>query len=112
MKISDLNFPKAMNIDLLAEILPEKKLLDLIISNCAKDRKQRRIILPSKSCLKKLVCFYYGKRVADGKMTWPQAMKKLREGFDTLKQAGLEREAVKRLFLQRQREIMREERQQ
>ncbi len=108
MNISDLNFPKAMNIDLLAEILPEKKLLELIISNCAKERKARKIMLPSKSCLKKLVCFYYGKRVADGKMSWPQAMKKLKEGFETLKQAGLEREAVKRLFFQRQREIKRE----
>jgi hypothetical protein len=35
-------------------------------------------------------------------------MKKLGEGFDTLKEAGLEREAVKRLFFQRQREILRE----
>lgn len=103
-----MNFPKAMNIDLLAEILPEKKLLELFLENRDKDRKQRRIMLPSKSCLKKLVCFYYGKRVADGKMSWPQAMKKLKEGFETLKQAGLEREGVKRLFLQREREIKRE----
>ena len=108
MKISELNFPKAMNIDLLAEILPERKLMDLILNNCSKERKTRRIMLPSKSCLKKIVFYYYGKKVADGKMTWPQAMKKLREGFDTLKEAGLEREAVKRLFFQRQREISRE----
>jgi len=110
MKISELDFPKGLNLELLAEILPEKKLLDLILNNCAKDRKQRRIMLPSKSCLKKLVCFYYGKKVADGKMNWIQAMKKLREGFDSLKEAGLEREAVKRLYAQREREIQREKR--
>lgn len=108
MKISELDFPKAMNLDLLAKILPEKKLMDLILSNCTKERKARRIILPSKSCLKKVVCYYYGKRVDGGKMNWSQAMKKLREGFDTLKEAGLEREAIKRLFLQREREIQRE----
>lgn len=110
MKISELDFPKAMNIGLLAEILPEKKLMALIISNWAKERKQRRIVLPSKSCLKKVVCYYYGKQIAEGKMNWNQAMKKLKKGFNTLKEAGLEREAVKRLFLQRQRERQREKR--
>jgi len=108
MKISELDFPKAMNIDLLAEILPGKKLTDLILENCSKERKARRIMLPSKSCLRKLVFYYYGKKVADGEITWKQAMKKLREGFDTLKEIGLEREAVKRLYAQRQREIQRE----
>lgn len=108
MKISELDFPKAMNINLLAEILPEERLMDLIFSNCAKDRKARRIMLPSKSCIKKVVCYYFGKKVADGKMTWPQAMKKLREGFDTLKEAGLERDVVRKFYFQRQREILRE----
>ncbi len=108
MRISELNFPTAMNINLLTEILPEKKFLELIINNLDKDRKQRRVMLPSKSCLKKVICYHYGKRVADGKMSWPQAMKKLREGYDSLKELGLEREAVKRLFFQRQKEILRE----
>lgn len=65
-------------------------------------------MLPSKSLLKKVVCYYYGKRVKDGKMSWPQAMKRLREGFGTLKEAGLEREALKRLYEQRKREISKE----
>lgn len=112
MRISELDFPQAMNMDLLAEILPEKKLLKLILESCPKERKARRIVLPSKSCLKKVVCFYYGKRVKSGKMSWAQAMKKIKDNnYKTLKEAGLEREACKRLFLQREREIKRDERQ-
>ncbi len=108
MKISQLNFPKAMNLNLLTEILPEKKLMDLILNNCSKNRKDRRIVLPSKLCLKKVVFHHYGKKVANGKITWTQAMKKLRDGFDSLKEMGLERKAVKRLFCQREKEIIKE----
>lgn len=111
MKISESDFPKAMNLDLLAKILPEKKLMNLIIGHCAKERRQRRIILPSKSCIKKVVCYFYGKQVADGKMNWPRAMKKLKGRFQTLKEAGLDGQAIKRLYLQRQKEIIKEEQQ-
>ncbi len=108
MKFSDLNFPKGLNLELLEEILPEKKLMELIIANCEKERVARRIILTSKKCLRKIVFHYYGKKVSEGKMTWNQAMKKLREGFDSLKDLGLERKVVKRLFFQREKEIIKE----
>ena len=108
MRISQLNFPKGLNLELLKKDLSEKKLMDLIIENCEKDREARRIILPSKKCLRKIVFHYYGKKVSEGKMTWNQAMKKLRDGFDSLKDLGLERKVVRRLFFQREKEIAKE----
>jgi len=55
----DLSWPKAMNLEILIRILPEEKARLFICELSRLDRKDRRIILPSEKCIRKVLCFYY-----------------------------------------------------
>ncbi len=104
----DLSIPKGLNLDFLDAFISDRQKLKLILDRCSKDRKERIVIFPSKKTLKKLLCHYYGKRVEMGAITWEQAMKKLKGEFEYLKEIGITRQQVKNLFIQREKEIKRE----
>lgn len=105
MKFEDLNWPAGLNLKLLASIVPEKKLLAFILDNADKDRKSRRIILPSQRAVKKVIAHYFGTLVEQGKMSWDEAMKLLRGKHKYLVEAGLTKKEVKRLYKKRCEEI-------
>lgn len=102
MLIKELSFPRAMNLHLL-ECLGEEALKQLIIANSRKSRLDRRIVLPSQKCLKK-VLFHrlYIKHQGDlDKITI-----ELRNGFKTLKELNISRKKVEMFYKQRQKEIL------
>lgn len=108
MKFKDLEFPRGLNLDLLATMVPEGQLIDFILSYAYKTRKERRIVLPSQSCIKKVICHFYGTQVEKNKMSWEQVMEFLKGKLSMFKDANLSQRDVKRLFAQRKVEAVRE----
>ena len=105
MKFSELNFPRKLNLRPLEKILSEKELEMLVLSHLDKERLKRRIVLPSQKCYRKVIAFYFGCQVEEGKMSWDEVMEKIKGSFKSLKEIGDSRKKVKRLFLQRKKEI-------
>jgi len=102
MKYGDLIFPKAMNLHLLSEILDDSQMMALIKRNEGKDRKERRIILPSAKLLRKCIIYYFGRK---HEKDFGQALKELRGmGIKERKDKILE------LYNQREKEILKERR--
>lgn len=80
------------------------------MENCEKSRTERRIILPSKVCLKKCLCHHYGSKLANGEMNWDKIIKAIKKRFELLKETDLvNRKQIKKLYFQRQKEIAKEE---
>lgn len=105
MLFSELSWPRKMNISLL-KFLPEEELTALILNNLDKARTERRIVLPSKKCARKVVCYFYGKQVEElGTMSWDEAMEEMKGDSKTLKALKLSRKKVKQLYEQRKKEI-------
>jgi len=102
MKFSDLKFPKAMNLHLLSEILDEEKMMKLILKNEGKERKARRIILPSRKLLRKCVIYYYAKK-HDG--DFEEVLRALKGDFESPDEAGLRKDKIIELYEQRKKEI-------
>lgn len=82
------------------------------MENCEKSRTERRIILPSKVCLKKCLCHHYGSKLANGEMNWDKITKAIKDKFGLLKETDLvNRKQIKKQFLQREKEIIKERQQ-
>lgn len=103
-----LIWPKLMNLDHLAKIIPEESLRKFIVSYARLDRKKRRIILPSLSCLRKIICHHLWSQVESGEKSWEQIKSDLIEEFTTLESIDLKKTNVKRFFDSREKEIMKE----
>jgi len=108
VRLSNLSFPKGLNLDLLRDILPEKTFERLILENKDRGREERRIILPSLKTIRKCIFYHYGLRVFKKEMTWEEAMKELKGNFKTLKELGISRKDVKKHFKRRMKEIIKE----
>jgi len=106
IRFSQLRFPKGLNLDLLAEVLSERKFREFIAKFSKEKRKDRRIILPSHSCIKKVFFHYLWNEIESGKMSWEQVKKDFRRDFKSLKEAGISKKVVKKLYVQRQKEIL------
>jgi len=105
MLFSELMWPRKLNLGLL-KFLPEEELTALILNNLDKARTERRIVLPSKKCARKIVCYYYGKQVEElGTMSWDEAMEEMKGDSETLKALKVSRKKVKELYLTRKKEI-------
>ena len=105
---SQLRFPAGLNLDLLAEVLPEEKFREFIVKYSRKSRKERRIILPSHSCIKKTFFHYLWSLVEDKRMSWEEIKISYKKDFKTLKEAGISKKMVKKLSAQRKKEILME----
>jgi hypothetical protein len=105
IRFSELNFPKALNLDLLSGILTEKALTNLIQENAMKDRKQRRIMLPSHSCLRKVIIYFLMEKYGQD---YSQVMERLK-GAGTMGSQTLQKSNILRLYETRKKEIAKEE---
>lgn len=102
----DLDFPKGLNLHLLSKFLPEVYLKILICENIDKNRKARRIILPSRKLILKVYCHYLVKKHHGD---YDAVMEEFKGShLLTLKEMGINRKEVRRLFEQREKEIKRE----
>jgi len=102
IEFQKLNFPRGLNLNLLSGFLSEEKLKELIIDNCRKTRIERRIILPSRKTLKKIVCHFLVKKYRED---YDKVMADLKKDSRLLKDIGIDRKQVRQLYQQRQKEI-------
>lgn len=108
IKFSDLNFPKGLNLEILSELLTEESLQMLIALSAKKDRKSRRIILPSQRCLKKVFCHYIWEKIDSSETTWKQWKRAIKDEFVLLKNLNFTKWDCKKLHAARKIEIERE----
>jgi len=107
INFTELMWPKGLNLHKLQDFLSEEKIKKIIILNLNNNRKERMIILPSKKCVKKVIAHHLMDQVNQKKLTLEQLMKDLKkQGF--LKELGLDRKQLKRLYKQRCGEIIKE----
>jgi hypothetical protein len=102
-----LAFPKGLNLELLKPFLTEEKLRKLIAVSTKKSRRERRVILPSDTCLRKVLAHYIWPQIWSGKISWPRLKKELRK-TGSLRSLKFTRSEIKRLYEQREREILKE----
>ena len=105
MEFSDLIFPQALNLHLLSEVLDEEKMMKLILKNESKERKARRIILPSRKLLRKCVIYYYARKYDEN---FDQVLKALKGDFKSPEEAGLREDKIIELYESRCEEIRKE----
>ena len=108
LRLNELNLPVGLGLNILDKYLSESDLEDLIAEYSEKPRRMRRIILPSRFCLRK--CYFHAtwKRVITGKCTWVDVKKNYQQVFGSLKLAKANKYEVQNFYKQREREIMRE----
>jgi len=102
MRYGDLIFPKALNLHLLSEILDDDQMMKLVLKNEGKERRARRIILPSRKLLRKCVIYFYAKK-HDG--DFEEVLKALKGDFETPEEAGLRKDKIIELYKTRCKEI-------
>ena len=105
MRLKDWNLPKGLNVDFLLRFLSEKKLMKVIEDMADKPREQRKIILPSRSCLRKCLIYYL---VEKFKGDFDVVMDILRGKEKILARKGLYKSNIRRLYESRKREIKNE----
>jgi len=94
-------------LDKLRSRMSEENLKKIIIKNLDNDRKERRIILPSRKCVKKILAHFLMTQVQQGDITMEKLLKELkRENF--LKNLKMDKKDLKRFFRQRQKELIKE----
>ena len=108
---SKLAWPWAYRVHELSEILDEESLVALIIHFADKSPKERAFLFPRRQVIRKVLAHHYGTLVEQKKMSWDQVMKVLKGQFETLREVGITRKEVRRLYEQRCREKKRERQQ-
>lgn len=106
--LEDLNFPKDLNLDILIQNMPERKMRSILGEYKHSNLQDRRITLPSLKCMKKVLCHYFYSRVVNGTMTWDEIKGHIRQMCQTLESVGMTKKQVKKQFFQREKEIARE----
>lgn len=105
IEFKELSWPAGLNLDLIQDLLSEEQLKELIISHCRENRIQRRLVLPSLKCLKKILFHHL---VVRYKGDYDKIMLELRDRFRTLSELNVSRQMVKQSFEQREKEIKQE----
>lgn len=108
MRLKNFMFPANMKMELLSEILDEGTLWKLIIHFMDKSERTRMIRMPKRQTILKLLAFHYGSKVMRGETSWDEVMKSFKKEFDVLKNIGVSRKEFKRLFRQKFKEILKE----
>ena len=102
IKLKNLRLPQGLNLAVLESLLPEEKLGKLVYEYAKKSRKERRIILPSTTCLRKCLVWYL---VEKHKGDFDAVLDILKGEEKFLGNALLHRGNIKKLYEQRKREI-------
>lgn len=105
MKYSEIIFPQGLNLHLLSEILDDDQMMKLILKNESKERKARRIILPSRKLLRKCVIYHHVKKHGGN---FDEVLRELKGDFKSQNEALLNRKKIIKLYNQRCKEIERE----
>ena len=103
-----LSFPKAMNLDILIDTLPEKELKTLLAQHCEQERKERRIILPRIQTLRKVLLHFFWKEIEAGRLSWAEVKNYFKERGTTLRAMNIDKREAQRLYHQREKEIKHE----
>lgn len=106
-----LNWPKGLNLELLAplaQFVPENVFKEFIVGFSREPRKNRRIIFPSKRTVKKVYFHYIWGLIKIGTITWEEVKEKFQNDFKTLKALDITKFEVERLYTQRESEIKNE----
>jgi len=107
--LKELNWPANCRMELLKEVLDEETLEKLINHFMDKSEAERMIRLPKRQTIRKLIAFYYGKKVYFREMEWSEILKQMKEKRQTLKELNLSKKEMVRLFDQRKKEIKRDQ---
>lgn len=94
-----------MNLHLLSEILDEDQMMKLILDNENKERKERRIILPSRKLIRKCIIYCLMQKHEEN---FEEVLKELKGDFKTLEEASFRKDKIIELYTQRKREIANE----
>lgn len=105
MILRKLSLPKGLNLHILAEVIPEEELEFMVKELSGKSRRERRVIFPSRTCLRKcLIHFLVNKHDGDFK----KVLELLRDQEGILAWKGLHIGNLKRMYFQRCKEIEKE----
>jgi hypothetical protein len=102
LKYEDYDFPKGLNLDFLLNFLSEKKLMKVIENYADKPRNQRKVILPSWSCIRKCSIYYL---VEKHKGDFDVVLDILKGKEKSLGNVLLHKGNIKKLYFQRKREL-------
>jgi len=104
-RYDQLDYPRGLGLQILAEYLDDDQMLDLISRYVGLSRKQRRVILPSRVCQKKVFLHFLYKKVLAGEIKWADMKKDLKEEFGTLWFARMTLTNLKEAYWRRECEI-------
>ena len=102
MKLKDWNLPKKLNLDFLLNFISEKKLLAIIENTADEPRKNRRVVFPSRSCLRKCHVYYLVEKFNGD---YDAVMDILRGREKVMARKGLYKGNIRKLYETRKREI-------
>lgn len=103
-----MNYPRGLGLDIISEFLNDVQMEELIDRYRNVPRKQRRIILPSGVCIRKVYLHALYKKVLSRKLKWKTIKKNFQMAFGTMELARTKRNVVRDCYNQRQKEIQRE----
>lgn len=102
MKYSELIFPKAMNLDILSEILDDDEMMTLMGKYEGEERRARRIILPSRKLIRKCIIYFLAIK---HKENFEEVLKELKGKLDTPDEDIFRKDKIIELYQQRKKEI-------
>ncbi len=104
----EFEWPKGLNLEVLAGVLSEDDLGKLIADSMIKTRAERRIILPSLSCVRKIQAHAIWKKILSGFLTWEKFKKDIQKEHGNMLMVGIRKDKVIELYEQREKEIIQE----
>ena len=81
---------------------------DFILSRTILGRKNRRIILPSWKTFVKVICHFLWSLIENNEATWDEVREYIQNKFGSLEKFAVSKFQIKRLYLQRCKEIKNE----
>jgi len=107
-EFSKMSWPEGLGLDILKEYLSDKEMEKLISDYSMLPRRQRRIILPSRICVRKIYLHFVFNQIQSGGVKWSELRKEIRDSFGTLGFARTTFWQIKQAWFQREREIAKE----
>ncbi len=104
-KIFKFSWPEGLNLQILEGVLSEEDFIKVVVAFMNKPRAERRIVLPSLRCCRKVWAHNIWSRIKAGEMTWERYKKSLRKEFGSMAFVGIKKDRIIKLYRQRKKEI-------
>ncbi len=104
-RLKDLQLPRKLNLDILAELLSRKDFESLVYKFADKSLEVRRITLPSESCIRKCAIYFLVEKFEGD---FSKVINALRSDEKVLADRGHYISNIKRLYETRKKELKRE----